>query len=266
MPSIYTTLSHVKMETPPGARPVPMMALSDVWRRKLDPKFVLGLGGLVEDPVKGLKCPFRDCLEWRHSLARHIRITHHTTVPELRLGLGLPASVGLTSTALHAKFSLAQPRIRARASLQALRRARGKGRGQQQSVSQRNARGACLAQLAEKLKTVATAVGHSPSRAEVISAGHHALVRQVERGFGTWNLAKQAIGAPARYRISGRVTRKLVLETFRAFERVHGRLPSQSEASHGTFTPIIPSANAVRRAMDAREWASVLRKVRAAGV
>jgi hypothetical protein len=268
MPTLYTSIAHTKLALHNGGAPPPMVRLPEAWRDRIDPDAIIGMGGLREDRERGLKCPIRGCGVWRHTLAKHLRTAHGITPDELRAALGLPKSIGFASQRVHDKASQSQVRKAAHPnSITALERARGvggrKNKGRKLAVGIRNLRGNCQAQLGEKIIAIAAEAGRPPSKQEAIRIMGHGFMRAIERTFGTWNQAKQSVGLPIRFRLRHRVSRELVISTWTAFYAAHGRFPSQNESRYGTQVPLVPSPNAVRRALGVQKWAEAIAVVQA---
>jgi hypothetical protein len=269
MPSLYTTLTHLKERvsgTLDGVRPV-MMDLSSVpskWRHRIDPHQVLGLGGLIEDEEQGLRCPIVGCSAWRHSLARHLETAHGISADELKEALALPRSVGLVSSMSQARLSArAVPstayRVGKKRKGQATKRGGRKNRGRRLAMGIRNARQTCAAQLQDRIKRIAKDNGHTPTAREAIMAMGYATFRAAIRVFGSWNQALLSVELPVRRRVAHRLTRQIIVATWAAFHRENNRFPTLREASSGIGSPIVPSATATLRVLRMKHWSSVVR-------
>jgi hypothetical protein len=251
-----------------------MMAIPKHFRDKIDPEYALGLGGLKEDAARGLQCPIKGCGVYRHSLARHLRAAHEIEPEAFRDALSLPRSTGLLSTVARERISAAQREIASRRkrtpgaahASATLKRKWGKMRKNMGlAVGVRNLRGSCAAQLGEKLKALASEAGKLDlTRQDMIDMGEQALLRRLERVYGTFNKAKAAVSLPVRFRVARRLTREIVEQQWRAFRAAHGRFPSASEAQNGRMSPMIPSYTATARLYHGKPWWLIVREIAAA--
>lgn len=272
MTQLYTSIAHTKIAMQNGGAPPPITQFAPEWRARFDMDSVLGLGALIEDRELGLKCPFKDCPAYCHSLSPHVRAFHGVSAEELKKALGLPPSMSLLSKKAREKMSMIQQRL-FREGRSGIVKAIAKGRELRKryakrpeakrwrpktkglSVAARNWRGSCNAQLGEKLKNAVDESGVSNmTQATAIEVLGYSLFKKVIRTYGTWNTAKAVHGLPVRFRMARRLEMKQVVDSFSAFEKKYGRFPSSGEAQRGHYAPLIPSYNPVMRVTKAKTW------------
>lgn len=275
MTQLYTSIAHTKIAMQNGGAPPPVMQIARKWRDRFDLQYLHGLGALVEDE-RGLKCPFKGCEKWCRSLGPHVRSAHGVSTAELKEALGLPPSLSLLSAGAREKMSVTQQRIvregksgivkaiakrRRHRATEDRRKYRPKTRGM--SVVARNWRGSCRAQLGEKLKAAVEESGViNMTRSQAIEILGHALLRRIERTFGTWNLAKQSVGLPSRFRVARRLTLDLVVEGVSRFYLLYKRWPTAGDAQNGHSTPVMPSYNPILRVTETESWGAAMRVIR----
>lgn len=279
MADLYTSLVRAKEELNGGALPV-MTPIPEDAQSVIDPRFTIGLGALMEDPEKGLRCPVRGCGRFFHRLTTHLNNSHPDAggaVGVCRL-LSIPVSTPLASKRLSSKHRETCLRTRAQGKLStprsaASRRAlackrnlakRRKGFAEyQRSMATRNFKNTCDAQLRSRLLAVYDKIGRSPSYNEGLLLDP-SLVRAAERVYGTWNNFKAMVGLDAAPRGSGGGRNALsaaqVTEAFRAWFAEHGSLPSSDQVNK-RLTPIVPTYRATCRALGVKSWDEAMRVV-----
>jgi hypothetical protein len=275
MTQLYTSIADVKLAMANG-EPSVFVPITGEWRRRLDPNYLMGQGALIEDEVKGLKCPFRGCDKWCQSLGNHTHESHDTSADELKEALGLPRSMAMLSTLARERRSQAQQaivdrgrsgiyqsiRVRKRAHESKEERKKYRPRTKGLSVAARNWRMTCRAQLQKKLLTVATehwAVELTQQNA--IELLGHATFKKIIRTFGSWNRAKLDAKLGVNHRFAFRLSLTEAVEALAKFRQRHHRWPSSREAQTGNYAPVIPSYNPILRVTGKRTWADALKVV-----
>ena len=264
---LYTSLVRAKQKL--NGRVLPAMTpIPEKLHAILDPAFTIGLGALMEDREKGLRCPVRGCGEWRHKIKHHWDTAHAGIGGSdgLRRALSLPVAARLVSQKMSGRLREQAARM-GLASIASLHRARGKidhakrvrnsGRTQA-SVGYRNLRNTCEAQLVQRLLSVRDRVGRSPSLVEAMSIDPQ-MARNARHLFGSWNGFKAAAGLKTE-RWNRSVSKEHVVHMLAAWVEVHGTLPTHAEASRPTRLPLIPSCPATCRAFETTSWPEAMRR------
>jgi hypothetical protein len=267
---LYTSLVRIKQAMNGGHLP-PMTPLSEEARRVVSAAYTIGMGALIEDEERGLQCPIRGCGEWHHNLGKHVNWKHGDIggSATVRTVLSLPKRVGLVSTPLRERMSAAskqrmeegqskpitaEARARGLVSLRAQRsRVNVAISGGKGCVNQKNWRDQCESQLGHKLIDLHNHLGRSPSQVEAAAAYGEAFVSAVLRLYGTWTNAKRQQGFEI-HRRQRRYTIDEIVETFRVYYEVNGRLPSSSQAHKPTCTPLVPRQITVKKVLGVKSW------------
>ena len=191
-----------------------------------------------------------ECGAWFEALGTHLRVVHGMTALAYKLAHGLGRGTGLINERLRGELVLRGKRVlacveggvgaRAAQAREALRRQGYPHPARTQRLEERNEKGTCQAQLLAKIKRIAGACGHTPSRNELADRGvsHqsalHALnVRDMASVMEMAGLLPNKFGY-----IPGRATgrpmlysREGLLEMLRNFKAHSGRLPSFADCS-----------------------------------
>lgn len=276
---LFTSLTRLKMAMNGGVLP-PMMPLTPTAQIHLDadPSMTIGMGALVEDPERGIRCPVRGCGVYRHLPRQHFDSAHTDMGGAeglLRL-LSIPSSVSLVSTVHHARLvqrghdlwsSYRQPPPRHSLTVQRKRKMRRARTAVNRTIGYQNLHDHCLAQLSAKLLEAAGRLGHSPTAAEFAALYGPRVQAAVERTFGSWNAGKAAVGLKV-FRISSGGTKYegqlQIVECFRAWFKAHGSLPVCSAVAKGLpRTPWLPSYHTVLRHFQVASWSDAMRQIAA---
>lgn len=268
---LHTSLAELKGALT-GIPPAAMTALPAQVRALVDPAFTNGLGSLLEDPVRGLRCPLRACGSYHHSLGVHLRRAHPTVDPiALRRVLEIPRTAALISTATRQRMqrgaadrARAQPRVLHPTTAD---RARGIATKTETAATMgaRNLHQRCDAQLREKLQALVAQLSHTPTVKEAELAWGAGLVSYIVRHYVTWNDFKRRAGIPTLAR-GGQTTITLdaVVEALSAWATAHqGELPTYDEAARPDRTPPLPHPSTVLRVMCTTSWDWAMRRVAA---
>lgn len=256
MADLYTSLTLIKQSLNGGELP-PMTPLTDQAKKLIDPDFVEGMGGLVEDPEKGLRCPVKGCGKWVHSLATHWRYSHGKTVGPvgvLREALSIPKSVSLLSARARENHRRAPQRGVARDP-----RMRSQGFppvrvGSPATMMERNLKNTCDAQMAARYAALTAKFGRDPGFGDVMREDSK-LVRAAAKFYGSWGAFKAAMGD--RERRNG-MTGDEAVACLKAWYDVHGRLPTLFEIDNPTELPLLPESRKILRAFRAKSWAKAM--------
>lgn len=270
---LYTSLVRLKQEMNNGVlppmTPVPLASLA-----LIDPALTIGQGGLFEDAEKGLRCPVRGCGKFSHFLATHLNKSHAGIggASAVRAALDIPPRVSLVSARARASREPVASRPK-EVSVANLRRCRGTGPAvsrTRNSVAYKNLIDRCLAQLSQKILSLADELGRAPTEGEFKQRHGEGAFHAVKNAFGSWSSAKaqfdlqvydgRKIGNDKR-----RIPRAAVLEALSAWHEAHGDLPLITDAANrdGRQAPYVPSVNVVLRAFDTSSWPEAMRRAAA---
>lgn len=285
---LYTSLTRLKQEMNGGTLP-PMTPLPEKALALIDPAFTPGLGALEEHPEKGLRCPVRECGEYRHRLSLHLNRCHKSIGGEagIKAALSIPRTAKLVSQSHSKKLAhKITPAVRekmreqgreaaasGRLQTAAVRRDRGvASRRDKQTMNIRNLRDKCEAQLSHKLIDLEHSLGRSPSEREAASVYGDGFTLYLRRVYGSWNAALARFGLEARrnsprglLRSGGRplapdVLRNAVLESLRAYYNAHGSLPTANTINNPARTPLTPAVATIQKAMGADTFPEAMRR------
>lgn len=273
---LYTSLVRLKQAMNGGQMP-PMTPVPESVHHIIDPALTIGLGALMEDEEKGLRCPVRSCGEWFHNLGQHIRKTHTAVGCDgVRRALEIPSTAALLSTRhIEARKTqsataanrarLTDPELRRRAlqarSVRAVaaRRARSYSRNSR-STGRRNLANSCRAQLSHALIDLHHRLGRSPSVREAKIELGSEFVSRVETVFGTWTSAVAQCGLEAVKVGRPAVKTHAVLTALGSYFDAHQQLPRRTQADAPTRAPLIPSSLTIKRALGEPTWEDCMRK------
>jgi hypothetical protein len=265
---LYTSLLRLKMAMNGGTLP-PMTPLTESAKKLIDPEFTIGMGALVEDSVKGLRCPVRGCGMYFHNLGCHVRGKHKSLggVDAVRRALCIPKSIGLVSTRTRENLREARKlwghEFRAFAGERAREMGRRGGRrasGVRQSLAMRNLRDQCDAQLSHKIIDLHNSLRRSPTATEFKNRYGATVMGAVVSVFGTWSNAKEQCGLEV-YRPRRKIESADVLPAFQAWYKEHGDLPTSGEAIAPSRTPALPAYRTTLKAMKANTWPEAMERV-----
>lgn len=266
---LYTSLVQLKQAMNGGQLP-PMTPVPENVQHLIDPTLTIGMGALMEDAEKGLRCPVRACGAWMHRLQRHWD-TRHADIggsQALRRALSLPHTVKLVSQQSAAKtrdMTVARqaagafPVGRARSDLAALSKFANAvpRRRTRTTVAYKNLANNCVAQLSHRLIDLNHRVGRSPSENDArVSWGPEGdkMVGRIIRAFGTWNNAKAMCGLEAYTRGGRAKSRAAVMAGLSAYYDIHNCLPTVATVRQRHLRPLLPSDRAIMRALRAKSW------------
>lgn len=273
MSELYTSLTQLKISMNGGALP-PMTPLTLEARAICDPEFSLGMGALVQDTEKGLRCPVRSCGRWVHSYrhhadARHADIGGSTAI--LRV-LDIPQQVVLYSERLRAtrRHNVAHlrefsrngsrgPRTTAtKAKIAATRRAI------YSTVSSRNFRNRCDTQMKHIMIDMHHRLGRTPSYREAeMEPGLEGFARCATKVYGSWANALAMFGLESVRLSCRKLTCERVLAGLRAWYDMHGSLPSQRDVVKGIRLPILATCQTHTRVLGTPSWPEAMRRAAA---
>lgn len=280
---LYTSLTRLKMAMNGGELP-PMTPLPESALVAIDPAFTIGgngLGGLVEDEAKGLRCPVRGCGRWYHQITHHLDRSHAEEggAARVRELLEIPASASLISTRLREKFVANNERRDSAAALatwrtlhpgetarmaRASRAVRVAGvRHTSRTVGFKNLLDSCPQQLAHKLIDLHKKLGRSPCADEGRAEYGPGFVSAVQRVYGSWNNAKAQVGLERWKTSKQRWSQAAVLEALNAWYEVHGSLPSSLAIRRRRSTPVMPSKSAILSRFNTSSWPEAMRRAAA---
>lgn len=202
--------------------------------------------GAIEYDEKNdaLKCHV--CGEWKQNLAGHL-VSHDITARAYKLKFGLRRRTALIGERTRAKISLAaskrnfaatrnKPEFRAKQ----LAAVKNNKFSQHERATQEmlNSRMHCKAQLLQKFRSVAAAVGHTPSKLELKEHGMswQSLVHHFGSLSETARIAKLAPNP--KHQLTGthlRYSTEQIMELLRNFEYRVGRFPTASDMNRHMF-------------------------------
>lgn len=219
MRKLYTSLVALKMQLSGGVLPA-MMGVPE--GTAIDPAATNGLGSLIEDARKGLLCPVKNCGGWYHKLTRHIDECHADIggVRTVKLLLGISPNTPLVSHVEQKRMSQRSKatlkkhdhlkHVRKRAVKKARKASiRNKNWAKtKKSVTYRNLRNTCDAQIRQQFEKAKKQFGHIPLEREM--RAHYPKYRSAAiRRWGTWNKAVSEIfGIPYRGKWVGAVAKR----------------------------------------------------------
>jgi hypothetical protein len=261
---LYTSLTQFKMAINGGVMP-PMTPLSEKALLLFDPEFTIGMGALVEDAERGLRCPMRGCGEFHHRLGAHLSRKHRTVGADgVRRALSIPSRAPLLSHRAQHDMVRHFAHLRGVPRPAALkpprnrdRRANGRSSSRSSSsIGAFNLRDRCEAQMRTKLLDLYLSIGRSPTYREAAASLGEATVKAALKLWGSWNNTVLSMGwEPRRAGIKQRPS-EAVIEALRAWYDVHGDLPNFAAARN--TTPLLPHPNTIIRALGAQSWVEAM--------
>ena len=258
MSQLYTNLVMVKTALNDGHLP-PMTPVPEKIQHIINPEFVPGLGALHEDE-RGLQCPV--CVVWMHKLGHHISRTHSDKggLEGIKRMMGMPTSVTLTSVSAKEAARTAALRVGIGKWVKGrpIKKGRRKGRRKRASMSERNFRNTCHAQIGHRLWDLRNKLGRSPTITEA-NALDQGLGGACVMIYGTWNAGKAIHGLDSVPRGRPASSREAVLASLSAWVKVHGRLPGSMEVSK-KLLPILPVYATILKHFKADSWKEAMRK------
>lgn len=274
----YTSISRAKLAI--GGKLPPMTPLGSDAKNILDERFTIGMGGLREDPKRGLQCPVKGCGKWLHVLSRHLTHAHGDIGGKIAVmdAMEIPRTTKLVSSSYHAMrqaqwkqldyderckpLEKAQARIRELRAMGLFKRAvPNKG---MTTAGWRNHRDRCEAQMREPIRVLAATLDRTPTMHEVGSGVSEAFMWHCISVYGSWAAALKALGFTAyKVGVSPRrkaiASRENVITALRAYVDVHGCLPLSTQAQSPSRKPLIPCRETIMRAFYAATWAEAMR-------
>lgn len=261
---LYTSLTRLKMSMNNGELP-PMTPLSERALRLIDPAFTIGMGALVEDSERGLRCPVRGCGEYKHHLSKHISHCHRSIGGSgaIRDALGISANVPLMSPS--AREALRKLQVGRRGHLRG-----GSIPGRvfpprqrlKASINSRNMLDRCEAQVLYKLVTLQARIGRSPTMDEAAAEYGKNWPHLLKTLYGSWNAAKGACGLTQipRGGQNKQYDGDSVLESLGLWYKSHGELPEQSDAKKRERVPVLPAPASIYKAMKTPVWGIAMQR------
>lgn len=275
---VYTTLTRVKMALNGGVLP-PMTPLTAMARLVIEPSQTIGMGALIEDEERGLRCPVKGCDVWTHNLGAHAR-SHRAIggVGAIRTALDIPETHSLLSAREHAIYSqrskrLANPRFgpvseSEKAQRCTTREARTTARARAaMAVGARNMRDACEAQLRRKFADFRSEYGRRPSEQEfgtafwpAIGGGYDGRPLDVIHDvYGTWENAVAQLDVVTTP-INATLTSEQAVACLRAWWNNWEDLPEEHDVRLRDEFPLLPPRLVILRAMKAESWDEAMRR------
>lgn len=276
---VYTTLTRVKMALNGGVLP-PMTALTAQATTLIDPSQTIGMGALMEDEEKGIKCPVRGCPVWAHNIGLHARVAHRAIggAPAIRRALDIPPTQSLLSERAHAEFSQRarqsvrerqrgprSPETRARMQ-ERTHASRGIRSRAKMSMGARNMRDMCEAQMRKKFADFRSEYGRRPSELEFTrmcwreETGAPPWASQLIRDvYGSWENAVaqlDVVTAP----VNAILTSEQAVACIRAWWDEWGELPSADDARLRDEFPLLPPQRVLLRALKSESWDEAMRR------
>lgn len=266
MSELYTSLKHAKMAMNGGHLP-PMTPLGETAKRFIAPEQVLGMGGLIEDKQKGLRCPVRGCTSYRHRLATHLNQWHGGLggAAAVRAALDIPPGVSLCSTAMRQKNKAAARAAyeqRLRSGLPKPQPPRPANAGRPFTMHTRNFRNTCEAQIFNRLLDLAHRNhGTTPTLRQATLAYSRGFVSSIMKLYGSWNGALAHFNFATRKPYGQRTPEADIYAAFEPYARRHGRLPTHHEATDPARTPLVPVPETVCNALGVKSWPLAMSRV-----
>lgn len=279
---LVTSLVLVKRSLNGGTLP-PMTAIPESAREFIDSTATPGLGSLTEDEDRGLLCPVKDCGGWYHNLGRHLTTQHadiggaHKVRSLLSIQPGAPLASQKYRAKKRAEAAARGPalsehlsRVRSLERLNADRpRAVASIKRAHRSVAAKNLRNQCEEQTKKRIRELEAYLGRRCSLAEARRYIGEGFVKAIITTYGSWNAARALFGLEiAQVRNNStpeakKLWREAVLNALRAWYNVHGELPKAEEAQRANRLPLIPTPRTIKRALDAVEWDTAMRRAAA---
>lgn len=268
---LYTSLTRLKMALN-GGQSAPMTPLTEAAKRLIDPDLTIGMGALMEDDEKGLRCPVRGCGKWFHHLTLHANNTHREVggADGIRAALDIPPTATLISRKRAAWYVEHGTRIlgprgaeyaqnaRRNMTREGPRRRAAVRTKSLATIGAKNLYDSCPAQLAAKLHDLERKLGRAPTRPDI--RGHLGcdVARQILQIWGTLNNCKAQIGMVAYNR---KYSPDDIYEALRCFHAVHGRLPTSRESTARERQPMIPVNQTIIGVLKAGSWEGAMSHV-----
>lgn len=262
MSDLYTSQTHLKRllagQATAAFTPAPEATL-----RLLDPALFPGMGALNEDERGWLQCPVRGCGKHVAFLGRHLVLSHPTVGAfGLKAALGLPKRTALISAKTRAKHPPAYRGTRRTFTKNEYQQIAARRGGRSRSAMARNESDTCPAQLQARIAALRDKIGRTPSCQDFDREYGVAVRSAAIRVFGSWNGAKATCGLEALPKFGNRapdVSRRLCLESIRAFYEANGELPTSQDASRPHRSPRIPKYATILRAFGVDNWEAAIR-------
>lgn len=263
---LFTSLTQAKMALQSGELP-PMTPVPVSIQDQIDPDLTIGMGALIEDPVRGLRCPVRGCGQWHHNLGLHVSKFHGGVggMNGLKKLLDIPRPARLISTSLRKTF---QEKGKQRKDIHKMQRAERPAERRKVAAGSRaeifkttgaaNLRDQCVAQLSKKLTDLEKKLGRPPTGNDFQLAYGSGMLKAVTRTFGSFTSAKAQCGMQVRkygHKPSD------VYAALREYYLAHRRLPTVRETYDIKQAPIIPSADAILPALGFKSWPEAMKHV-----
>lgn len=263
MADLYTSLVRAKQELNGGVLPA-MTPIPEKLHAIIDPAFTIGMGALMEDPEKGLRCPVRGCGKWKRNLTTHANALHADIggAAGIKKALSIPHNAAMVSSGFRESLSVHARRLRAttafgsappsRARLLHAQRTCNRNRS---TVGMRNLRNRCEAQMVQRMLAVRDRIGRTPSSTEV-AAFDKDLYQAARYVYGSWAGAMAAFGLKAvpNGRPPWADGKDRVLESLRCWYDEHGALPTSKSSRYQTQTPLLPSTGTILKYLSTESW------------
>lgn len=232
-----------------------MTPLTEDATKLLDPGFSLGMGALVEDETKGLRCPVKGCGSYHHNLTSHLNKRHpQIGAAGVRSLLSIPTTASLSSGRMRAKISAASRKgVRGwrGGTVPPREEWRDKPKPNYRTVGFLNLQDACVSQLALKYTTLQSEIGRQPTENEFVARFGFRLRRHLLKAFGGWSNMVAHMGGRIKKKAW---SREEVVESLQTFFGVHGRFPYSSEVNQGRAIPVVPSRGLILDRLGTDSW------------
>ena len=231
-----------------------------------------GYYGAISGTADGMYIQCHICGELHKNLGNHLKRAHSTTGREYKERFGLAYQSALVSENYRMQQKNRSVMLWHNLSaeeksmfIKRLNDGRGK-RGKNQpniKLETKNKRGTCPDQLLDKIKEVAKAIGHTPSKREFIAhLGTQRFVHLIYKTFGSWTKAVTLTGMTPKNKNHGkggcrRYDDNELLQYLVMFTEDTGEVPSQSDFFRG----LLPNEG-----LYTRRWGSLENARQVAGV
>lgn len=261
---LYTSLTQLKMAMNGGHVP-PMTPVPVEIQKYIDPAQTIGMGALIEDEKKGLRCPVRGCDKWQHALTNHLNKKHRGIggAAAILRWLSIPEGTSLVSRAAKKRFRAGQaasynasdpahpgrlnlPRGLGNDPISAKKRSDAA-----RSIHTLNHSNNCPAQVSHRLIDLEHKLRRAPLMEDAEKEFGRAFVKSVLKVYGSWNSAKVQCGLEVH---TNGYTKDAIYVALEQWVRRHGRLPTYHEAKNPQRTPIIPAPGAILHTLNEQSW------------
>lgn len=272
---LYTSLLQLKRVMNNGELP-PMTPLTEKAAKVIDPETTIGMGALVEDEEKGLRCPVKGCKGtvrhpdgWFHVLTYHLNKVHDNIggADGVKKLLDIPLNAKLISSKerarLHDKATKTKPqqycgRRRGIFTPHTRKKANRTCSRNRSTTMARNLRDSCEAQLSHRVVDLAHKLGRTPNMREAKSEFGCGFVRTCERVYGGWTNTVRHVNL----RVANQFKLAIddVVGMFSEYYKVHGRFPTSGYSAR-MVEPPLPSPTTVCKVLGVKTFSEARKKL-----